>query len=176
MRIALYVFLVFAVATVGIICGQSAPEKRIAKQDGGAETKKPDSAGTEHASPNVTVIVKQESAPSDKPTNPQSQENIEIERKLARFTKWLVIVGFIQAGILGLTVWVIYQQVVLARTSERAFVFFRGIDSSVHVVDAVTNQTTHWHLGVQWVNIGTIGTKGLKMHVTCRALNVDLSR
>ena len=67
-------------------------------------------ADTEHANSGVTVIVKQESAASHQPTATDSQEDIDIQRQVAGFTKWLVIVGFIQAAILALTVWAVNRQ------------------------------------------------------------------
>src|SRR5205807_4866801 len=41
--------------------------------------------------------------------------------ELARFTEWLVIVGFIQAAILLFTVWAIRHQAFVTKSSERAW-------------------------------------------------------
>jgi hypothetical protein len=136
-------YVLLAIATVGIIVAQGAPEKRVAKQNGSAETK---SADTEHPSPGVTVIVKQESAAPDRPATPQSQEDIAIQRKLARFTGWLVAVGFIQAVILGFTVWAIVRQT----NANRAWISVdidwdrkRWSDGKFHLIDSSGTSGDH---------------------------------
>jgi len=60
---------------------------------------------------------------------------------LADFTFWLVVVGFIQAGILAATVWVIQRQVSTSRHIERAWVMAdlehdsqKWADRKVHVL------------------------------------------
>lgn len=111
------------VATVGIVIGQSMPEQRVAKENRSSKAEKSESGDdTAKPSPNVTVVVKQENAPEHQAADNQSDENIDIQRKVVALTRWLVIVGFIQACILAGTIWAIYTQTDTSRTIERAWV------------------------------------------------------
>jgi hypothetical protein len=69
----------------------------------------------------VTVIVEQKNTPSNKPPENQTDEDIRVQRKLATFTEWLVVVGLLQALILAFTVWVVRDQASAAKNSERAW-------------------------------------------------------
>ncbi len=90
--------LPIVLATVGVACASQAkplstPEKRVAKQSGSLGAQ--ESTGSKEdktATPNVTVIVKQEQPPAKKPDENQAQdeENTRIQRRLANLTTWLV--------------------------------------------------------------------------------------
>jgi hypothetical protein len=123
-----YLVFCFVFATMGISASPQSkpsgpPTDLVTKQDrtagssGTADTKK-----DENASPNVTVIVKQENAPSHQSEEKRDDDNVRIQRRLANLTAWLVAVGFVQAVILAGTILVIYQQVRTARSVERAWV------------------------------------------------------
>ncbi len=119
------VFLALAaVATIGVFGSQNAPEKRVTKQSAIAQAE--DAARPEQhesSSQNVTVVVPQSTPPANKDHNADSaDEDAEIQRKIAYFTKWLAIIAGIQALILGLTVWAIVRQTSTMRAVERAWV------------------------------------------------------
>lgn len=123
-RRALVFLALTAVATTGVFGSQDAPEKRVTKQ--GTVAQAEDAARPEqhkNGSQNVTVVVTQGAPPTNKDQNTYStDENTEIQRKIAHFTKWLAIIAGIQALILGLTVWAIVRQTSTMRAVERAWV------------------------------------------------------
>jgi hypothetical protein len=111
------------VATVGIVIAQSTPEQRAAKENRNAKAEKSERGDNNpKSSPNITVVVKQENASEHQAADHQSEENIDIQRKVVALTRWLVIVGFIQACILAGTIWAICTQTGTSRTIERAWV------------------------------------------------------
>lgn len=98
------VVIIGVLATVGIqspvnSTPQGTPEQGVAKQRSGAQAEESKRTnGHENPAPNVTVIVKQEQSPANKPDEKQPDENIAIQRRLANLTTWLVIVGALQRG------------------------------------------------------------------------------
>ncbi len=80
-------------------------------------------AQTQPSSTPQQKVAKQETRlGAEKSNENKDDENIAIQRKLAKFTFWLVVVGFIQAAILAATVCVIWKQISIARNIERAWV------------------------------------------------------
>jgi len=63
-----------------------------------------------NTSPNVTVVVKQENPPHVEEGEKQNEEESKIQNKLTNFTGLLVVVGLVQAFVLGLTAWLIKRQ------------------------------------------------------------------
>ncbi|MGA7794249.1 MAG: hypothetical protein WCA19_14535 [Candidatus Acidiferrales bacterium] len=92
----------------------STPEKGLAKQEGSKDGENPARSNKDQkAAPNVTVIVNQEKPAPHESDESKNSEDIKIQRQLARFTGGLVIVGFIQAVVLALTLVAIIIQAVL---------------------------------------------------------------
>jgi hypothetical protein len=83
-----------------------------------------------------------------------------------------------QAELTGKTLSAIERQADLMENSlvvvQRAFVFFRNVESHAHMVDAATNQTSEWHFGINWGNSGTTPTRGLDLHVNWLAASIPL--
>jgi hypothetical protein len=97
--------LVLAVVLVLSITLKSAPAAALQVQP---HTEKTSPVGDEkkqggnvnsNAQPASTVIAPNPTADAGKPTTPPSDENIEIQRQLAKFTKYLVVVGAIVGGL-----------------------------------------------------------------------------
>jgi hypothetical protein len=131
--------VIFAVlATVGIQSPvksppQSTPKQRVTESDDRASAENSAHADRNtHDSPNVTATATQEKTESHQTNESKDDENIAIQRKLASFTFWLIIVGAIQAGILAATVYVVYLQVSASRNSERAWILPKALVSERH--------------------------------------------
>jgi hypothetical protein len=107
-------------ATQGI--SQGTPKKGVAKQEINTPPQEPSSANTERPPSPVTVIVRQETAPPDNANKEQDDENIRIQRKIAVFTAFLVLVGLIQAAILWFTIRAVNRQTATNQHIERAWV------------------------------------------------------
>jgi len=60
----------------------------------------------------------------------QSTQDVAIERKLVTYTEALVLVGLIQAAILGLTVIVIRNQISAVKDTERAWIIINPIEQA----------------------------------------------
>jgi hypothetical protein len=91
--------LIIVVAAIGSICH--------AQQKNDESTKPNDGKNT---SPNITVVVKQENPPHVTDDENQKNEDIRIQKKLTDFTGGLVVVGLLQALVLGFTAWLIKRQ------------------------------------------------------------------
>jgi|GEM_PF-2483407 len=95
-------------------------------------------------------------------------------------TDYLVLVGIGAVWAALLTLDAIKRQADLMESSlvsvQRAFVFCRGVESGVHVVDVTTNTTTELHFWLPWENSGTTPTKGLEIYVCNLAQNVPMER
>jgi hypothetical protein len=116
----------FAFASIGITCAPSAaqgtPEKGITKKDAGSHAQKNDGRDAPKGNPDPSVVFHLEGSTNIKNPANQPAEDREIQRSVAKFTGYLVAVGFLQALILAATVWVIFRQMETARTSERAWI------------------------------------------------------
>ena len=87
------------ILTVVMMCHAQQKKKDSAEADNGKNT-----------SPNVTVVVKQENPPHVEEDKEQSEEESKIQNKLTNFTGYLVVVGVLQALVLGFTAWLIKRQ------------------------------------------------------------------
>src|SRR5439155_23604019 len=100
--------LLLVFATVGVSCTAQTkpfgtPEKGVAKQSSSPNTQNTTTSEKDKdTGSGITVIVNQEKHPSNKPNESEADENIQIQRKLANFTAWLVVVGLIQAAMSAL--------------------------------------------------------------------------
>lgn len=120
--------LAIGLAMAGLSCAAQTkmldkPEKGVPKQSSSPSAEEIRASNKDkEAVPSVTVIVHQESSPGNKANENQDDENIKVQRKLASLTRWLVIVGFIQAAILGGTILAVMHQASVAKNIERAWV------------------------------------------------------
>jgi hypothetical protein len=119
--------LILLIAAAGIVAAQSTPKKGVAEQKRSLDAQEAKQANQYHeAADKVTATAgDQPSAKALDTQAPYTSEDIEMQRKLVAFTKWLVIVGFIQAIILGCTIWAIAHQAATAKNSERAWITVR---------------------------------------------------
>jgi len=119
--------LALVFASIGIALSAQAkpfgtPEKGVTKQSSSPNTENTTTSEKDKdTGAGVTVIVNQEKSPGNKPNESETDENIQIQRKLANFTAWLVVVGFIQAAILFFTVRAIIHQASVSKNTERAW-------------------------------------------------------
>jgi hypothetical protein len=145
MKTIILVILAISISVVSVSHGAGQPEKRSAEGDSATNTEK-------------VAVSKQNQQSAEKEaierliceTQVQQQQNaqeshtkqeVAIEWKLVKYTKWLVIVGGLQALILLLTVAVIHIQVITTRNTERAWVMAQidgdrkqWRDGKVHIV------------------------------------------
>jgi hypothetical protein len=70
----------------------------------------PKSDSSQNQPPNITVVVKQPDSPEVKEDSEEKKADREIQRKLANFTKGLVIVGVLQALVMAFTAYLIGKQ------------------------------------------------------------------
>jgi len=116
-------------ATVGLTCtGQSkspgAPEQRVPKQNGAINAGN-DAARKQDqdAAPNVTVIVNnQGQTPNTKDGGDKDDADIEVERSLAKFTEWLVVVGIIQFLALCMHAFIFWRQATIMEEHRTSLV------------------------------------------------------
>jgi hypothetical protein len=108
------------------------PKKGVVQSNGTASAQKSAESQQNRESPESEAIqglIRQlQAREQDEAQERHSQENkahqdVAVERKLVKYTRWLVIVGVLQAAVLLLTVIVIYLQVASTRNSERAWMF-----------------------------------------------------
>src|ERR1700733_1532078 len=64
----------------------------------------------------------------------QAGDDAGTQRKLVRFTEYLVAVGFLQAIILGLTIWAINRQTSVTKNDERAWIIITPKNWSPSVI------------------------------------------
>ncbi len=91
-------FLVISLtAIVGIVAAQSAPKQKVTEKRS-LDSKETKPLGQDHLSADKIVppLAEQQSAPISNTQTAKSGEDIEIQRKLVKFTKWLAIVGALQ--------------------------------------------------------------------------------
>src|SRR5216684_2181542 len=91
-------FLVISLtAIVGIVAAQSAPKQKVTEKRS-LDSKETKPLGQDHLSADKIVppLAEQQSAPISDTQTAKSGEDIEIQRKLVKFTKWLAIVGALQ--------------------------------------------------------------------------------
>jgi hypothetical protein len=106
------VFLSLLLPGMTVICGSQSPPAATAKNAKNAEKPAP----PENATPNVTVIVKQDQSPSHGYSNDnEDAAKTQVERDTARSTLWLAIGGFLQVLVLLLTLVVIVRQTKILR-------------------------------------------------------------
>ena len=95
---------------VALLCfavnGVSQSPKNAAKTE---ETKKHEQPAASPPSQTITIYNQPSSTDNSEAANQHEQE-IEIQRQLARFTGWLVLVGFLQFSILGVQARLFFQQ------------------------------------------------------------------
>jgi len=106
-------------AAVGIVAAQSkpfgTPEQRVIEQKGG--TKAGEShEGQEAQQPSpVTVIVQQDNAAQPNAGNKNSGEDVDLERKIVKYTGYLVWVGIATVFFIGYQSWATAQAAKAAR-------------------------------------------------------------
>jgi hypothetical protein len=93
------VIVLFCIATLAI--SQTPNDKGTAKQDGAINADKSAESNEKkqrptNSPPNETIVENQYIAPEHKGTAEYSSEDVEIQRQLAKFTKYLVWVGAFQ--------------------------------------------------------------------------------
>jgi hypothetical protein len=108
------------------IC-QSTPKQGITKQEAGTSTQESSATDIDKQTSPVTVIVKQENAAPHQEGEGRNDEDIAINRDMARFNFYLVLVGLLQAAILGGTIFAIFRQTTSAKTAERAWIMVEVI-------------------------------------------------
>ncbi len=97
------IFLVILFATaIGTVAGQSAPQKGVTKQKSTLKTEEAKQSDQNHepAEKAALPIAGQINAHVSDSQAAKSGEDVEIQRKLATYTQWLVIVGAIQFVVL----------------------------------------------------------------------------
>ena len=121
--------------TIGIVPSQGSPPKeRVVQSDGTANAKNAAKARQERESTAEETIkamlaqIQQRNAEILAGQTKQNNQEIEIEGKLVKYTRWLVIVGALQGAVLLLTVWVIRRQTNFFRNSERAWVLVETVE------------------------------------------------
>jgi hypothetical protein len=144
-------------------------------------------SSSDTASSNELKKLTPKTQPTPSPTNinvlneqaPDREENRAKEHPKCYLSRLfapenLPNIGLLFAGIVGIIVAIctlkaIERQADLMESSlvavQRAFVFPKGVESTVHIVDAATNKTTEWHLWIPWENSGLTPTKALEIHV-----------
>jgi hypothetical protein len=138
--------LFVAIATVGILLAQGSPKERVAEEKRSASTEPSSSTQADQQNPGVTVIVKQENAPQDKPETSEERESIAVQNRIATFTKWLFVVGLLQAGVLALTIKAINRQT----KAQRAWISVdvewdktKWSDGKFHIIDGSGTSGDH---------------------------------
>jgi hypothetical protein len=121
-------FLAVILATIGNASfgqGQPSgtPKTGAVKKNRGAKSKIAKKPNCETCCAENGPATPQQTSPTpNQSANTESDENIKTQRKLISFTFWLVVVGFIQAAILALTIWAIAHQTKTTKDTERAWV------------------------------------------------------
>jgi hypothetical protein len=124
--------LVFAwliAAAIGIVCGQGSPKQGIATNGSGSgaqATAEPQNE--QHPASNVMVVLNQAGSPTDDPKKEQKAEDIRILWQIARFTRWLAIIGIVQAVVFFFTLFVIWRQGNHIIASERPWIIAEVVE------------------------------------------------
>jgi hypothetical protein len=112
----LAVLAVFAVVGFTCVCVSQTPNNTgIAKSDRTSNADKSSAANGKQEQradkPPVSVTINNQApSPAENGTKEQSGEDIEVQRQLAKFTKYLVWVGLLQAAVLAGTLALIWRQ------------------------------------------------------------------
>ncbi|MGA3373406.1 MAG: hypothetical protein ABSC48_16750 [Terracidiphilus sp.] len=97
-RLLAIISILFILATVGVLCAQSTPENGIAKQSIASQGKQQTNAKYEDQySAKVPSVVVQVESPTNDSHSAEDQENIQLQRKITRFSKWLMIATVVLA-------------------------------------------------------------------------------
>lgn len=119
---------------------------------------------TKH-SPNSAAIIPSETDKQSrccKAENAQGHQADELNRALIKWTKGLVFVGAITAGILIIHGWIFYETDETSRASNRAFVAVRDI-SSTAVGSAQNGNDISYNITTVWENSGNTETRDLQI-------------
>ncbi len=110
--------------SIGISAAQGPPKQGVTEHERSlnAEKTKQTNQGHETADKVASPTANQPSAHALDTQTPNSSEDVDVQRKLVKFTGYLVIVGIIQAVILGCTIWAIRHQAATDKNSERAWI------------------------------------------------------
>jgi len=120
--------VVVVLASVGFVCAQGTPEKGIVKDNSGLHTEiSTDSEKDKDRTQNVTVVVNPEHPQNLKSNAKETDEDIDTQRNLVRFTKLLVVVGVIQSVILAITGLILGLQIFAMISSERAWLSVKRV-------------------------------------------------
>jgi hypothetical protein len=98
-------------AAIGVACAQSSPKQGVAGHDGSADAQasaKPQNE--QHPASKVTENVNPPNPPADDAEKEQRAEDIRIQWRIAKFTRWLAYIGVIQAIVFLLTLFAIFWQ------------------------------------------------------------------
>ncbi|MHB8413167.1 MAG: hypothetical protein ACYDDI_14640 [Candidatus Acidiferrales bacterium] len=118
-----WVVCILCMTSVGIVCGQGTPKHGVAKKDGRSNAQQAASPKNKQSdSSNKPSFIPEHSGNAPQGDGNHTGDDVEIQGKLTTYTKYLVVVGFLQATILLLTVWAIFGQTRTTKDSERAWI------------------------------------------------------
>lgn len=121
-RMRKIVAIIGILTAVGIVCAQGPPKEGVAKSGSSVGTQTTaKSQNEQHPASNVTVVVNPPTAPASDEAEKEKAEDIAIQRKLAHFTRQLVIVGGLQTLVLAGTLVLIGIQANLMKVHAEHF-------------------------------------------------------
>jgi hypothetical protein len=139
-------------ATIGDVSGQSTPEQQERAKHGSGQGVQQQASpkNNDETTPRTPSVIVQEGAPSSDADGGESRENLHIQRELAQYTGLLVLVGFLQAAVLAVTLWVLRRQATLmGRQTEILTTHAGHLESLAGTADASSKATAEMRTAIQ---------------------------